>query len=163
MGYDVQITRLPLQALFDLKGTAAGLKAWAGSHLPPLPARPNGYEALAGRMLKLIGPDHWILRAGIDEEDALLAALNPDGAPTGLSIVRISDSLVFFSITGPDADQVMAVATPLDFTALAPSDVTVTEALGIKALIRRIPDGYEMAVDLSFAPMVQEYLNRIRS
>lgn len=161
MAYDVQITESPRAALFDLKGDAAALTAWAGSHLPPLPARPNSLTKAAAQTLCWIGPDHWILRADAAQEDALLAALRPGEAPAELSVVLISDTLVFFALTGPDADQVMAVATPLNFTRLAADDVTLTEALGTKALLRRIPGGYEIAVDLSFAPMVQEYLHRI--
>lgn len=163
MGYDVQITESPRAALFDLKGDAAALTAWAGSHLPPLPARPNSLTKAAGQTLCWIGPDHWILRAGLTEEAAILAVLRPDAAPADVSVVLISDTLVFFALTGPDADQVMAVATPLDAARLAADGITLTEALGTKAMIRRIPGGYEIGVDVSYATFVEDYLDRIRA
>lgn len=163
MGYDVQITRLELQALFDLKGTSAALVAWAGSQVPPLPTRPNSLTEADGLILCWIGPGHWILRANIAEEAAILAVLRPDAAPADVSVVLISDTLVFFALTGPDADQVMAVATPLDAARLAADGITLTEALGTKAVIRRIPGGYEIGVDVSYATFVEDYLDRIRA
>lgn len=163
MAYDVTIARLQVQALFDLKGAAEFLLAWCGDVLPPLPTRPNSYTKVSHRMLQWIGPDHWILRADIAEEEAIFAALKPDAAPVDVSVVLISDTLVFVALTGPDADQVMAVATPLDVARLAADDVSPTEAFGTKAMIRRIPGGYEIGVDLSYATFVEDYLDRIRA
>lgn len=163
MAYDVTIARLPLQALFDLKGRAEAVAAWCGKALPPMPARPNSATEAAGCMLQWIGPDHWILRADIAREDALLAALRPDEAPADLSVVLISDTLAFFAITGPDADHLLAVATPLDLRGLSEDSATMTEAFGTKALTRRIPGGYEMAFDQSYAAMVADYLGRAKS
>jgi len=163
MAYDVTIARLPLQALFDLKGEAAAVQKWCGQVLPPPPERPNSFTVRAGRMLQWIGPDHWILRAEIGDEAALLAALRPDAAPSDVSVVLISDTLAFFAITGPDADHVMAVATPLDLRTLAEDSVTATEAFQIKAYARRAPGGYELAFDCSYAAMIGEYLDRVTS
>jgi sarcosine oxidase subunit gamma len=163
MAYDVTITRLPMQALFDLKGDAGVVAAWGGAVLPLMPPRQNSYSAAAGRTLHWIGPDHWILRADIAAEDALLAALDPGGAPGDLSAALISDTLAFFEITGPDADQIMAVATPLDMRSLAEDGVTLTEAFGTRAMVRRIASGYELAIDLSYAAMAAEYLDRVGS
>lgn len=163
MAYDVTITRLPLQALFDLKGGADAVQKWCGKALPPLPARANSFSEKSGRTLQWIGPDHWILRAEIGEEDALLAALRPEAAPTEVSVVLISDTLAFFTVTGPDAEQVLAVATPLDLRDLADDSVTLTEAFGTKAVVRRIAGGYELAFDQSYAAMIAEYLDRVKS
>ena len=163
MAYDVTITRLPLQALFDLKGDAAAVRKWGGKALPALPVRFGSFTEMDGRTLKWIGPDHWILRADLAEEDTLLVTLRPDAAPTEVSVVLISDTFAFFAVTGPDADQIMAVVTPLDLQTLAENGVTVTEAFLGKAMVRRISGGYELAVDQSYATMIAEYLDRVRS
>ena len=94
------------------------------------------------------------------EEDTLAAALRPDEVSHDLSVVLISDTLTFFAVSGPDAGEVMAVATPLDLHRDAfPSDVASwSEAFGTRALIHRIADGYVIAVDRSYADWFEECL-----
>ena len=109
-----------------------------------------------------IGPEHWILRAPLDQEEALFAALKPDAAPADISIVHISDTLCFFEITGPDVQEVMAVATPLDLHAevFPANGATFSEIFSVKALIIRIEGGFHLGVDRSYAPMIADYLAR---
>ncbi|MCB2136557.1 MAG: sarcosine oxidase subunit gamma [Rhodobacteraceae bacterium] len=165
MAYDVSITRLPLFTLFDLKGGADALRAWCGPALPALPARPTRALTAAGRTVVWTGPDHWLMRADLAEEAALYTALRPDDAPGDISIVQVSDTLVFFAITGPDAGDVMAVATPLDLhpDLFPPDAASWSEAFGTKALIRPIADGFELAVDRSYADWVEAMLGRTAS
>jgi sarcosine oxidase subunit gamma len=162
MGYDVNIRRQGLSALFDLKGAADQITAWAGTHLPPLPGAPNSRSEKDGMQLFFIGPDHWILRAPIAQEDALAGALKPETCPADISIVRVSDTLTFFDLTGPDAAEVMAVACPLDLhpSVFGADSVTYTETFGLKALVQRVEGGFEFAVEQSFGNMVTDFLNR---
>lgn len=162
MGYDVNIHRQGLSALFDLKGQPRELERWAGESLPALPGRPNSRSAKGDDQLFFIGPDHWILRAPIDREDALSAALRPEAAPPDISIVRISDTMTFFSITGPDAHEIMAIGCPLDVQSpgFDQETVTFTEMFGMKALVQRIAEGFECAVEQSFANLMADYLGR---
>lgn len=159
-GYDVAIESLPMQAVIDLKGEAAALADWCGEVLPPFPARPNSLTRAAGRTLLHIGPDHWLLLADLVEEDGLIAALRPEAAPPQVSVVPVSDSLSHFAVTGPDAAEVMAVATPLDLhpTVFAEDAASFTEAFGVRALVRRHPGGFMLSVDRSFAPMILQAL-----
>jgi sarcosine oxidase gamma subunit len=57
----------------------------------------------------------------------------------------------------------MAVASPLDLhPASFPADAaTWAEAFGIKALIRRIDDGFEIAIDRSYADWFEDVLKRV--
>ncbi|MEM6988451.1 MAG: sarcosine oxidase subunit gamma family protein [Pseudomonadota bacterium] len=162
MAYDVTIKRQGLSALFDLKGVADQVAAWTGPHLPKLPTTPNSCAATDDSALYCIGLDHWLVRAPIAQEDSLCAALKPENCPPDISIVRVSDTLVFFEITGPDAGEVMAVACPLDLhpSVFGVDKVTYTEAFGLKALVRRVEGGFEFAVEQSFGNMVTDYLAR---
>ena len=163
MTYDVTIRRKDISALFDLKGNADDIAGWAGAALPPLPGAPNTLTRSGNRSLLWIGPDHWLLRGALEDEAELNEALRVEAAPDEISIVLVSDTLAFFDIAGPDAGNVMAVATPLDLHASAfPRDgATFTEAFGLKALVLRSSDGFELAVERSYADMTTDYLGRI--
>lgn len=163
MPYDVTITRLPLRALFDLKGRAAALEKWCGTALPPFPGRPNSRTEAADRGLHWTGPDRWLLMAPLAEEAALATALRANEAPDDLSITLVSDTLTFFAVTGPDAADVMVVATSLDLhpDSFSQDGAAWTEAFGIRSAIRRIKDGYEIAVDRSYADWFEECLRRV--
>lgn len=162
MSYEVSINRQDISALFDLKGNQDALRRWAGDSLPAFPDAANRLTASDGAELYRVGRNHWILRAEIDREKALSKALKPDTAPADVSIVLISDTLTFFAVTGPDAATIMSIACPLDLhpAAFGETAVTFTELFGLKALLRRLPDGFEFAVDQSFGNMTADYLAR---
>lgn len=83
-------------------------------------------------------------------------------APVDISIVLVSDTLKFFNIDGPDADQIVAIACPLDIhpSVFPHHGATYTEAFGLKALLMRVPGGFEIAVESSFADMIDDYFVR---
>jgi sarcosine oxidase subunit gamma len=165
MPYDVTFQRLKMQALYDLKGPQEALLAWASDALPPFPDQPNTKTEGGGVTLMFIGPDHWLLRANLSREDALDAALRPAEAPPEISLVRVSDTLAWFRITGPDAAEVMAVACPMDLheSRFGPDGASFTEAFGLRALVIPCAGGFDLAVEQSFGPMVQDYLTRVIS
>ncbi len=162
MAYDATIRRLAISALFDLKGPPEALVRWAGDALPDLPETPNTLRRANGRALCFTGPNRWILRADIGEEPALEAALNPTGAPPEISIVKVSDTLVFFRITGPDAEQIMSIGCPLDLhvSKFGPDAASFTEFFGLRALVMRCDDGFDCGVEQSFGDMIADYLAR---
>ena len=162
MSYQAQITRIGAMALFDLKGAADG---FAGYDLPPFPDQPNRKTSRGGIDLLHIGRGHWLVMAPLEHEDALEAALTPTQAPPDISIVRVSDTMCFFSITGADADQILSIASPLDIheSAFAPDAASFTEAFGLKALVTRQPGGFWLVVEQSFGDMIEDYLNRAMS
>ena len=162
MSYDVTFRRCGLTALFDLKGVAEAVTAWVGDALPDFPNRPNHRSEKDGAEVFYIGRDHWITRAPLEQEEALEARLNPTNCPADISIVRVSDTMTFFRVTGPDAGEIMAIACPLDLhdTVFGPDAVTYTEVFGLKALVMRCQDGFEFAVEQSFADMIDDYVAR---
>ena len=162
MGYDVDIAQLPITALFDLKGSAKAISGWAPGAFPKFARRPNRLTHGDAGTLCHIGPDHWILRADLDREGDLEAALRPAAAPAQISIVRISDTMAFFRIAGADAGEVMSIGCPMDLhPAVFPKDgVSFTEFFGVRALVMRAQGGFDLGVEQSFAPMIADYLRR---
>ena len=162
MPYDVTFTQLETQALYDLKGPREALQDWEGAALPAFPDGPNTKTVNDGATLMYIGPDHWLLRADLAREDDLTAVLRPEGAPPDISIVRVSDTLAFFRITGSDAPDLLAIGCPLDLhgSRFGPDAASFTECFGLKALVTRCAGGFDVAVDQSFGPMVADFLTR---
>ena len=79
-----------------------------------------------------------------------------------VSVVLVSDTLTFFSVSGTGAKDIMAIASPLDFyeTKFRENSVTFSEVFGIKALIKRVENGFEFGVDQSYGDMVEDYLSK---
>ena len=162
VAYEVTIRANLTYALFDLKGTKEALLTQAPEIADLFADRPNTLSANDRRMMYWIGPQHWILRGPLSKESEMFSLLRIDSAPENISLALISDTLSFFEISGSDATQIMAVASPLDThpSEFPVNSATYTEAFGLKALIARVHDGFELAVDRSFAAMVEDYLTR---
>ena len=109
-----------------------------------------------------LAPERWLLRTDLDREDELLAITNPAEAPTEISVVQVSDTLQVFSITGPEAGEIISIASPLDhhISVFPPTGVTFTDIFGIKGLVIRCENGFEIAVERSYGDMVEDYLTR---
>jgi|TARA_B110000908_G_scaffold11636_1_gene13617 sarcosine oxidase subunit gamma len=162
MAYNVNIQRLDISALVDFKGKVQAVKKFAGAHLPDFPEQPNTLTQMDGRTLAFIGRDHWLLRADIAEENTILAALSIDQAPADVSIVPVSDTMTFFQVTGPDADDIMSIGCPLDLhpRVWGTNAISFSEFFGLRALVQRIEAGFEVGVEQSFGDMVADYLAR---
>ena len=161
MGYDVKIERNLLHALFDLKGSVEDVSSYLKEHIGSIPVEPNSYVTYGNLRVLYLGINHWILLAPIDEEQKLLELLKPEFCPASISIVLISDTLKFFRINGVNADDIMAVASPLNLNADAftNNSATFSEVFGLKALIMRHGDGYQFGIDQSFGDMLSDYLD----
>ncbi|MFV2054038.1 sarcosine oxidase subunit gamma [Aliiroseovarius sp. YM-037] len=161
MTYDARIERLPIYALFDLKGPQKELNAWCKDRLS-FPNDPNTRTRNDSASLCHIGPNRWLLRDALENEAALIDALKPETAPAEISIVRVSDTQTFFRITGPDAAEVMSIGCPLDLhdAVFAPDASSYTEFFGVKALVLRCEDGFECAVEQSYGNMIEDFLTR---
>jgi len=161
MTYDVKIQRKLLNALFDIKGSIRDVKSHLKEHIKSFPIEPNSYISEGNWKILYVGPNHWILMAPIAEEEALVSSLRPYDCPASISIVLISDTLTFFCIDGPDAFDIMSIASSLNLNAdvFTPQTATFSDIFGLKALIIRDGDGYQFAVDQSFGEMVSNYLD----
>jgi sarcosine oxidase subunit gamma len=65
-------------------------------------------------------------------------------------------------VSGVGAKDIMAIASPLDFyeTKFRENSVTFSEVFGIKALIKRVENGFEFGADQSYGDMVEDYLHK---
>ncbi len=102
------------------------------------------------------------MRADLDQEDRLMDFTRLERAPVHISIVLVSDTLTFFGISGPDADQIIKIASPLDIhpTVFPCDSSSYTEIFGIKGLVIRNNDGFEIAVESSYSDMIDDFLRR---
>ena len=163
MGYNANILRQKTDALFDIKGVQSKVEKFVGALLPTFPKSVNTASVKDDISLLHIGRNHWLLRAPLDRETALEEILRPTNAPADLSIIRVSDTLSFFLVMGPDADQVINIASPLDIhpQAFPETGATFTEIFGLKGLIIRQKGGFLMAVEQSYGDMIDDYLSRV--
>ena len=165
MGYDVQIRQLETNAVIDLQGPAPAIKKWLKTGLPGFPELPNSASISDGLSLYWIAPERWLLRSVIDNEDRMLDMTRPASAPIDISVVLVSDTLRFFEIVGPDAGEIISTACSMDhhLSTFPQNGVSYTNIFGIKGLLIRIENGFEIAVESSYADMVEDYLARATS
>lgn len=163
MSYAVTIRRQDLSALVDMRGEAKAIADLLSGLDLALPDMPNTAAEAGGRTVYWLGPEHWLLRARIAEESTLLAGLHKAPLAPEISLVLVSDTYTFFEISGAEAAEVMAVASPLDLhpSVFPAKGSAFTEAFGLKALVVRHGDGFELAVDRSLGDMTEDYLNRV--
>lgn len=156
MAYDATAKRIGIRAVFDLKGSRAEIAEWSGPALPGFPEEPNTRSADGGCELMWVGRKHWLLCAPLERESELLGLLKPDKAPATVSVALVSDVYEFFRLEGPDAPELVSIASPLDYCALPSNASTFTAAFGQKALF--IPRGgvFEIAVENSYAAMFED-------
>ena len=162
MGYDVNIQRLGIRAVIDLQGEMDSVASWLKGDLPGFPETANTYTEQYDLSLCWIAPERWLLYSSIDNEARMLQHTQPASAPVGVSIVQVSDTLCFFAINGTDAGEIISIVSPLDHhpSVFPPNGVSYTNILGIKGLLIRTQQGFEIAVESSFTDMIQDYLNR---
>ena len=163
MIYHCTLERPGLSALIDLKGEPADilprLARLSLTDPPPLCATSAG----ALRLLRPT-PAHWLLRAPLDAEEALLQQLLTPTPPLDTLIVPVSDAYAWFALCGPEARELLAVGCPLDLgpQAFGSDAATFTEVFSLKTLLWRRADGFELAVERSYAPLVADWFARIQ-
>ena len=168
MIYDVSIERLKLFCVFDLKGSRTDIASCLAKLQIVPPEIPNTAEIFGNVALCWVGQKHWILRAPQTESEVLTLKLQSNDRKEGnTSIVEVSDMLQFFSIRGPDADDVISVCCALDThsTIFPHNAATFTEIFGTKALLFRDAlrdgEGFQIAVDQSYADFIDDNLHRV--
>ena len=78
-------------------------------------------------------------------------------------IVLVSDAYTFFTVTGNQADEILAIASPLDIrlTNFPENAATYSELFGIRSLIMRRQNGYLIAVERSYTDMIVIYFKKV--
>jgi heterotetrameric sarcosine oxidase gamma subunit len=163
MGYDVKIQRLELNAIIDLQGNAKAIKNWIkDGDLPDFPDKPNTSSTNQNFKLYWVGLEHWLLRSEIELEDRLLEMTNSSAAPIEISLVQVSDAFKFFEVIGPDAAEIISIASPIDhhLSVFPDNGVSYTNIFGIKGLLIRVNNGFEIAVESSYVDLMADFLQR---
>ena len=163
MGYQTTIKKLGLSAIFDIKGDASATSKRISPLGLELPTEANTATEKDGQHLCWVGDDHWLLMAPAEKENQLLDSLAPDDPAVDCRIVLVSDAYTFFAVTGKQADEIVAIASPLDIRLInfPKNAVTYSELFGIRGLIMRRQDGYLIAVERSYADMIAIYFEKV--
>lgn len=162
MNYQATITVTDLHAMLDLKGDRVFLQAWPALAELAFPTTNNTFDARASKYVYWIGKQHWLVRAPLEQEQALYSIAKSAETIDEISATIVSDAMSFYRIVGVDADQVMSIASPLDIhpSVFPKNGVTYTEAFGIKALVVRCEGGFEIGVDRSYFDMIGDCFGR---
>ena len=163
MGYQATIKKQAMWAIFDIKGNASAVAKRLADVGLSLPSSANTAYAKNGQHLCWIGEDHWLLLAPSEIEFQLLERLDPQNSSLDCRIVHVSDAYTLFKVTGNHADDILAIASPLNTRQQNfPIDgATYTEFFGIRGLVLRWPDGYLAAVERSYADMITTYFDKV--
>ena len=155
MGYRVEVGGPVWPALVSLRVGAGGSPAMEAALGVALPrpaalASENGTVTVFG-----LGPDEWLVRVPPDEEERWLERLEAAVAGPFAAAVLVSDAWSVFTVSGPDALDVLAQATGVDLhPSVFPSGRAVRAGFArITALIHRLDDrpSFDVYVDASLA------------
>ena len=163
MAYQATIEKQGLSTIFDIKGDASAVAKRLSQLGLTLPASANMSIEKDGQHLCWIGETHWLLLAPLEKEAQLLDSLAPHDPALDCRIVPVSDAYSFFSVRGDQADDILAIASPLDIRRINFPDnaASYTELFGIRGLVLRRQNGYSVAVERSYADMVSVYFNKV--
>ena len=163
MSYCASIDGPETLAVFDIKGEIAAVTKRLSSLGIALPSEKNTAVTKDGLQLCWVGPHHWILLAEAQLEERLQRTLTPDDPSVDCRVVLVSDVHAIFRLIGPQADDVLAIASPLDtrHKNFPIHGATFGDLFGIRALIMRQGDGYITAIERSYADMISKYFSKI--
>ena len=151
MGYRVEVSGPERPALIGLRigsqeSPAVERVLDVALPRPAASASGNGSVTVFG-----LGPDEWLIRTAPEEEFEWLRALERAVAGSFSAVVLVSDAWRVFTVTGPDALDVLAQGTAVDVhPSVFPAGRAVRAAFArITALIHRLDDrpSFDVYVD----------------
>ena len=161
--YDVSVARRPMAAIFEARGTEAGLRnafAAAGLALPEGRSRIEAGEG--GLRLMRIGPRRVLALAALEDEARLDAAFAKGFATTtAADAADVSDMFITLAVEGPDALAVLKQGAPLDLSdaAFPVGAATGTEMWGVGVvLLREAESRYAILIDRALVGYLQDWL-----
>lgn len=160
MGYDALIDRPPMPCLVDVRGAPGSACALFARTGLTVPTEPNTWARTGERIVAFVGPRRWMLVAPLAHEPALLEGLPRQVA--GGTAVPVSDAFAAFSVSGPQASEIVAQASPLDVHPLAfpVNGASFTVLFGQAALLLRRDSGFDCFVDASVEDYVADRFTR---
>jgi heterotetrameric sarcosine oxidase gamma subunit len=163
--YDATLVRLPMQALFDIRGSEAGMTgalAKAGLEMPV--ARNVVQRDVAGIQIIRLGPKRVIVLAppeaeselNLRLESAFVSAVDADFA-------LVSDMFISFELSGPGSEDVLRQGAPLDLSSQRfPADMaTGTELWAASVVLIRAsvdPARFRIIVERFYAGYIENWL-----
>jgi sarcosine oxidase subunit gamma len=155
----VMIDRLPLAARFSLRLTMADRGAASAALGLDLPDRIGQIATKGSRRAICLGPDEWQLDAAASEVGLIRSALAAIYPTHPHSLVEITDREVTFRLSGPQAAELVSVASPRDPVLMPPGTGARTIFDVAQAvLIREADDVFTLTIWNSFAPHVAALL-----
>jgi heterotetrameric sarcosine oxidase gamma subunit len=163
--YDAKLKRLPMQALFDIRGSEAGMAtglADAGLEMPV--ARNRVQRDTSGIEAVCLGPRRVLVLAESDAEAALNHRLNAAfGSVADADYALVSDMFVSFELSGPGSEDVLRQGAPLDLSSqrFPPDMATGTELWATSVVLMRSSvdlTSFRIIVERSFAGYIEDWL-----
>ena len=162
--YQVSLLGPDRMAVFDIKGAQAEFsERFSRGVIPDWPPSFNSITQSADQTLAWIGNDHWLLIAPIEAEAKIAALIGAEKVTANHSMLIVSDAYEFYSIIGPDAHQILSMASTLDIhdSVFLKNAGCFTEFFDVKAFICRIEDGFRIAVDRSYSKFIHDCIAQI--
>jgi heterotetrameric sarcosine oxidase gamma subunit len=163
--YNTLLKRLPMQALFDIRGSEAGMAAGLDSAGLGMPVARNRVQRdTLGIEAVCLGPRRVLVLAESEAEAVLNHRLNAAfGSVADADCALVSDMFVSFELTGPGSEDVLRQGAPLDLSSQRfPADMaTGTELWAVSViLIRSSVDltCFRIVVERSFAGYIENWL-----
>jgi len=162
MPYRVTVHGPERASLINLRARAqarAAIESELGIALPAPsgPATGNG-----GAFTFALGPDEWLLRTPLPDEDEWLRRLAAALAGRPASAVLVSDAYGVLQVAGPDTLDVLVQATGVDLDpeTFPTGCVTRTAFAKVSAILHRIDDrpAFDIYVDSSLADYAAKWL-----
>jgi heterotetrameric sarcosine oxidase gamma subunit len=163
--YDSSLVRLPMQALFDIRGSGAGMAAGLGNAGIRMPVARNRVQRdTAGLQVMRVGPRRIVILAPPDAETELNKRIGASfGGVTDADCALVSDMYVCFELSGPGSEDVLRQGAPLDLSSQRfPADMaTGTELWAISVIMIRSSIDltcFRIIVERSYAGYIEDWL-----
>lgn len=163
MAYDVTVTRTQPEAWCEVRGEQHAVAAALAPSALALPATANTLLLDGERGVLWLGPRRWLLSGPVAHEPALQAIVDRVADDPAVSAAIVSDAYAGFDVAGPQVQDVLAQATPLDVRpeAFAIGAASFTRCFGITALVCcTAATAYRLYVDRSYADFMHACLAR---
>ena len=163
--YDARLTRLPMAAAFDLRGTMKSITRATTVLQLSLPKSRHDISAGPDSMeLVQLAPNRVVILAPIEQETAIAAKLAKAFEKIAdADFALISDMLVTFALSGSGAEDVLRQGAPLDLSqeAFPGGEARATDLWSTSVILLRgdaVHDGFRIVIERSFADYIEDWL-----
>lgn len=161
MTYDVDITCLEQQALFDIRTVMPVIDDCLLKIGIKEPIKNNRLILMDDLVALKLGPRRILIKSVLDNEFQIAESLNSFLEDvTGVSIVNVSDMYLGIQLAGRHANEVLAHATPFNLHNLPSGSGTATAVFSLSGIVIHESDScYSIYVDRSYFDYVWGRIN----